>query len=307
MPQRALNVVLWRRHHDAVPVGVIDVGSNTVRLLVTEDGSPVLSRREMLRLGADVELHGSIPPDKLRRAAEVVRDFADAARNYGADLLEILITSPGRQASNGDELLAALADAGRCDACVLSAAEEGRLAFIGAIKAASPPSRRPVAVIDVGGGSAQVVVGSHRDGVQWTRSIDLGSQRLTSRALSADPPGETAIATARAEVERYLEDFDPPPARTVYAVGGSARALKRIGGSRLDIDELDAALDVLARTPTAELVRRHGIDPERVRTLAAGAVILSALQHHLVAPLKVVRGGLREGALSELGARRAAA
>jgi exopolyphosphatase/guanosine-5'-triphosphate,3'-diphosphate pyrophosphatase len=290
-----------------MPVGVIDVGSNTVRVVVIRGGREVLSQREMLRLGASVEQFGRIPDDKLRETMDVVRRFTGAARAAGAQLVEILITSPGRQAKNGADLLDALSRAGDCNARILSAVEEGLLAFKGAMASASPPARRLVAVVDVGGGSAQLVVGTRRDGAVWARSIDIGSQRLTSRLLQDDPPGLGAVAAARAEVERYLDQLDAPPPRAALAVGGSARALKRLGGSRLAGPELDDLVALLGTTPSSRLIEEHGCDPDRVRTMAAGAIILAALQARLDTPLKVVRAGLREGALLELAAKRVAA
>ena len=298
---------MWRLHHHRVLLGVIDVGSNTVRLLLTCRGRPLLSQREMLRLGADVERCGRIPADKLERVAAVVGSYAEAARAEGVEELEVLITSPGRQAANGEELRRRLELAGGFPARVLSAVEEGRLAFVGAVGMASPPSRRIVAVVDVGGGSAQIVVGTRRDGPAWAKSIDLGSQRLTSRLLSADPPGWDAIRAGRAEAEGYLAPLTPPAVRTSYAVGGSARALKRIVGPRLGATELAEALAILGATPTDRVARTYGIDEERTRTLAAGAVILAGVQERLGTPLKVVRGGLRDGAVSELAARGLAA
>lgn len=298
---------MWGRHHDDMPVGVLDVGSNTVRLLVVRRGRSILTEREMLRLGADVEQHGRISAMKLARTAEVVAHFADDARALGVERLEVLITSPGRQAENGDELVAALAMATGSPTRVLSAEEEGRLAFLGATEVAGPPSGRRVAVVDVGGGSAQVVVGTRRRGPEWVRSIDVGSQRLTSRLLSGDPPGRAAVEAARRDVENELAGIDPPQPRTAYAVGGSARSLKRIVGPRLGVDELAEALDVLARTSADDLARDYGIDPDRTPTLAAGAVILAAIQERLGTPLKVVRAGLRDGAIADLSQRRAAA
>jgi exopolyphosphatase / guanosine-5'-triphosphate,3'-diphosphate pyrophosphatase len=298
---------MWGHQHGAMPLGVVDVGSNTVRLLVTRRGRPILSEREMLRLGADVERDGRIGEEKLARTASVVGRYAEDARAAGVDRLEVLITSPGRQAANGEELAAAIETASRCPVRILSAAEEGRLGFLGAVEAASPPARRLVAVVDVGGGSAQVAVGTRRDGPQWIRSIDIGSQRLTSRLLRDDPPGKERLEAARAEVERQLESFNPPQPRTAYAIGGSARALKRIVGASLGPQELEAALALLAATPESELVRLFEIAEERTRTVAAGAVILAALQERLDAPLRVVRGGLRDGALVELAAKRAVA
>jgi exopolyphosphatase/guanosine-5'-triphosphate,3'-diphosphate pyrophosphatase len=288
-------------------VGVIDVGSNTVRLVVADGDRQILSRREMLHLGADVELHGSIPREKLAAVARLVGSYAEAARVAGAVDIAVLITSPGRQAENGNELLDAIRAAGDCPTRILGAAEEARLGFAGAIEVAGPPTRRLVAVVDVGGGSAQVVVGTRRGGPEWLRSIDLGSQRLTSRLLDTDPPGRKAISAARAEAAGYLDEFDPPEPRLAFAVGGSARALKRIVGGRLSRDDLERVLALLAETPASDLVQRFGIGPERVGTLAAGAVILTELQSHLATPLRVVRGGVREGALLALTERRAAA
>lgn len=298
---------MWRRHHGSVPVGVIDVGSNTVRLKVARGSEEIVSVREMLRLGAEVEEHGRISEAKLAETVEVVQRYADLARAEGATDLEVLITSPGRQAENGVELLVALGSAGSCHARILTSVEEGLLAFSGALSVAAPPAGRLVAVVDVGGGSAQVVVGSRRQGPVWARSIDIGSQRLTSRLLRGDPPGLEALASARAEVERYLGDFDAPAPRTTLAVGGSARALKRLAGSRLGAGELERVAELLGTTSSADLIDKHGVDPDRVRTMAAGALILSGIQRRLGTPLKVVRAGLREGALLELTARRAAA
>jgi exopolyphosphatase/guanosine-5'-triphosphate,3'-diphosphate pyrophosphatase len=290
-----------------MPVGVVDVGSNTVRLLLARGGSPVLSLREQLGLGECVERLGRIPDDKLAEAALIVGRFVDAAWAEGATQLEVLITSPGRQASNGAQLLAAISAASSAPVRIVSGEEEGRLAFAGAVATTAVMPNRPVSVVDVGGGSAQLAVGSRRSGARWLSSIDLGSRRLTSRLLSADPPGVDAVAAARAEVERLLDGFEPPESRTVLAVGGSARALRRVVGGRLSADRLAEATALLAATPQRELVDRYELSAQRAATLAGGAVILSVLQGHLGAPMKVVRAGLRDGALLQLEERRAAA
>jgi exopolyphosphatase/pppGpp-phosphohydrolase len=108
-------------------------------------------------------------------------------------------------------------------------------------------------------------------------------------------------------VERLLDGFHPPERRTALAVGGSARALRRIVGGSLGREELAVATDILARTPSAELIARYDLSPERVATLAGGAVILTVLQQHLGTPMKVVRAGLRDGAVLRLGDERRAA
>ncbi len=297
---------MWHRHHDRVPIGVIDVGSNTVRLLVTAGGQQVLTVRDAIGLGAVVEQHGFIPDEKLAETAAVVESFADLARRNGATRLEVLITSPGRQAANGHELLAALATAAKAPANILTAPEEARLAFVGAL-AGGGPQRRQIAVVDVGGGSAQVAVGTRATGPTWIRSLDIGSLRLSRRCLPDDPPGKEALLEARAEVERLLDGFDPPVPQAALAVGGTARTLRRLVAGRLGAKELEAALELLATTSQQQLIDRHDLPPHRARTIAAGAVIFSALQERLQTPLKVSRTGLREGALAQLAERRAAA
>lgn len=298
---------MWGRHDAAMPLGVVDVGSNTVRLLVTDRGKPVLTLRETPGLGACVERNGSIPPAKLAEVAAHAQRFVEAAAAAGARDVEVLITSPGRQAGNGAELLEAIRTATQAPTRILSAQEEGRLAFLGATGSVHLPARRRVAVVDVGGGSSQIVAGSSREGILWSGTIDLGSRRLASRELAGDPPTTAELHAAREDVERLVAGLDPPVVRSALAVGGSARALKRLVGGRLGAGELEQSLDLLARTTAAELVGRYDLHQARAETLAAGATILSVIQARLGTPLKVVRAGVREGAVGELVARRRAA
>jgi exopolyphosphatase/guanosine-5'-triphosphate,3'-diphosphate pyrophosphatase len=298
---------MWGRHDASVPLGVVDVGSNTVRLLVTSHGKPVLSLRENAGLGAFIERDGSIPQAKLAETATQVRRFVEAAAEAGAPDVEVLITSPGRQAANGAELRETIAAATTAPVHILSAQEEGRLAFIGALGSVHLPSRRRVAVVDVGGGSSQIVVGSGREGITWSGTIDLGSRRLTSRHISSDPPSAADLSAARADVGAALAQLHVPEVRTALVVGGSARALKRLVGGHLGSDELEYALLLLGRTTAPQLIEHHDVNPARAEVLAAGTTILAAVQQRLGTPLRVVRAGLREGAVGELAARRQAA
>jgi exopolyphosphatase/guanosine-5'-triphosphate,3'-diphosphate pyrophosphatase len=288
-------------------VGVVDVGSNTVRLLVASGGEAIEQRRAVLALGASIERSGAIPDAKLAETAGVVAGFVAVARQRRAERIEVLVTSPGRQAENGEELLEWLAARARVPVRLISAAEEGRLAFAGAVSRARRVGGKSIAVCDVGGGSAQVTVGTPESGAAWTRSIDIGSRRLASRCFEADPPGAAAMLRARAEVERYVDGMTPPLPKVAIAIGGSARSLRALAGSSLGEVELERALEVLATTPADELSARYELDPGRTSTLAAGVAILASLQARLGLPLRIGRGGLREGAVLELETRRAAA
>lgn len=309
---RALRLRPTRRPQSrTVRVGVVDVGSNTVRLLVAKRRKAGLFRvheeREQLGLGEDVELLGRITPEKLALAETTAAELAEQARSLGCARVDVLVTSPGRQAANGEALREALERGSGLPARILSAEEEARLAYTGALSAGRTTTDS-VAVVDVGGGSAQLVVGTGESGPVWMRSVDVGSLRLTRRLLLSDPPTGEELAAARAEVERCFDAITPPLPQAALAAGGSARALKRVTGRRrLEARHIDATLRELGKRSSFELARRHGLVPERARTLAAGALILAEAQRRLSLPLEVARGGIREGAALALLAERAAA
>jgi exopolyphosphatase/guanosine-5'-triphosphate,3'-diphosphate pyrophosphatase len=189
---------------------------------------------------------------------------------------------------------------------VISADEEGELAYTGAIVGVSDLPET-VAVVDVGGGSTEIVVGSPEAGPVWSRSIDLGCVRLTGRHLSEDPPGKAALAEAAADAEAALEGTIPPIPLAALAAGGTARALRKVAGETLGPDELASAARKAAKRPSRRLAAEYGLDRSRARTLGAGAVILAAVQRRLTVPLVVARGGLREGAALQLLAEARAA
>ena len=294
----------------AMNVAVIDVGSNTIRMLVARrEGDvlvPVAQRRARVGLGADVERNGRISGAKLREAAERVRAYADEARRLGSARTVVVAASPGRQAANAGELIRLLAQAGRVAVRVLSPEEEGALAFDGALAAIRPPEGL-VAVCDVGGGSTQLAVGTRDAGPVWIRSIDIGSLRLTTRSLPNDPPGKKAMTAARAVVAAEFAGLAPPLPASTYAVGGSARALAKIWGPVLGSEELREALRLLQKRPSGDVAKDVAVAPARASMLAAGALILAEVQTRLGTPLQVVRAGLREGVALSLLAEASAA
>jgi exopolyphosphatase/guanosine-5'-triphosphate,3'-diphosphate pyrophosphatase len=291
-------------------VAIVDVGSNTVRLLVASCGSggvePLREERAYLGLGADVERKGRVPAKKLAQTASVARSFSLTARSLGAEDGEVIVTAPGRGSENADVLVTALACSTGWPVRILSADEEGRLAFSGAL-ARAPSLAESIAVCDVGGGSTEILVGTREAGPVWGRSLDLGSIRLTERFLGPDPPDKRALAVVRAEVERQLAGAVPPLPQAALATGGSARALRKLVGRVLGHEELEEAIRILRRRPAARIAATFELDLLRARTLAAGAVVLSEAQRRLCVPLQVARGGVREGAALGLLAEAAAA
>ena len=299
-------------------VAIIDVGSNSIRLLVADvaDGRVEQLHRERIymRLGDDAFRLGRIGPRKLRDTRDVARSFARVAKKCGAKRLETIVTAPGRQASNHEELVDVLSESTRAPVVVLSADEEGRLAWHGAVaRMESPPEI--VAVVDIGGGSCELAVGTPLRGPTWVRSLEAGSLRVTRAYLSSDrpdarlgdPPPAKLLASARREIRLLTDDLDPPRPDVAIAVGGTARALGRVVGRRFGIDDLEELVATLSTVPAESVTKSHGVTPERAETLLGGTLVLAEIARRLDSKLEVGRGGLREGAALALARTEAAA
>jgi exopolyphosphatase/guanosine-5'-triphosphate,3'-diphosphate pyrophosphatase len=294
-----------------VLVGVVDIGSNTVRLLVAaRDGSAVRAVREeraVLALGEEVERLGRLTKPKLEETAAHVRRYARIAREHRCRSLEVIVTAPGRQSENGPALVRVLERAARAPVRVLPAVDEGRLAFFGAVGQARDDLPPRVAVCDVGGGSTEIAVGTPQGAVELCASVDVGSLRLTRRLLDGGASAK-ALGAARREVEERFDSLELPAADGALAAGGSARRLRRLlGKRRLRGDDIATAVEIAARRGPAGLAADLGLDPVRARTLLAGALILAEAQRRLDLPLEIARGGLREGAASVLLSEQVAA
>jgi exopolyphosphatase / guanosine-5'-triphosphate,3'-diphosphate pyrophosphatase len=291
-------------------VGVIDVGSNTVRLLVASVAGgrvrTVREERAHLGLGEELLLHGRLRRRKLDEVAQVTGEYARVARKLGVSELETVVTAPGRQGDEPARLLDTLGRATAGEVRVVSAEEEGRLAFEGAV-ARADTGESVVAVCDVGGGSTELVVGTGLLGPAWVRSVDLGSLRLTAALLPSDPPEPAEIEAARAVVRNGFAELDPPRPELALATGGSARAVARIVGREYGADDLEHVIELLAARPAAESAKALGLRADRARTLLAGAAILAEVSRSLRVPFAPSRGGIREGAALRLAARRVAA
>jgi exopolyphosphatase / guanosine-5'-triphosphate,3'-diphosphate pyrophosphatase len=287
-----------------VRVAVIDVGSNTARLLVADVSGRTVSTldedRAYLQLGGEIA-RGGPGPAKLAKVARRVRAFRDRASDYAVERADTIVTAPGRHGAASEQLLATLREATGWPVRVLSAEEEGRLAFAGATSRAQNLPE-VVAVIDVGGGSSELAVGTPLAGAAWVRSLATGSLRLSSEWLHDDPPTGEQVAAARAAVRDVLRDVEPPSPDAVLATGGTARALVHMLGRRYNAAELDEAADSLAARPASTVTRAFGIHPRRAGTILAGTLVLAEIARLLDRPLEVARGGLREGSALALAA-----
>ncbi len=276
----------------------VDIGTNTTRLLVAErEGGrlrEVAAVRRFLRLVPDQG--GQIPAEAVQALAAIVAAHARTAQRHGVRDVHVVGTAAIRAASNRDELCAAVHAACGVDVEVLTGEQEAELAFTGALATLATPPSGAIGVIDLGGGSCELVTGTVADGVTWWRSVPIGSGTLAARHLRSDPPQLAELADARAEIDVALADVHPPATELVLVVGGSATTLAAAGGDELEPASIARILSVLLDEPAAEAARRLGLHVERVRLLPAGLLALEAVWGAFgQAPLQIARGGLREG------------
>ncbi len=278
------------------------MGSNTTRLLIADTVpggiQEVLGQRVFTLIGRSLGEGAEIPSAKLDETATVVAEQAELARELGAERIRAVATAAIRRAANARELVSAVELKAGLPLDVLRGEEEARLAFQGAARAAGVLGS--LAVIDVGGGSTEVAVGTAGGRVLHAESIPVGSSLLAERHLSTDPPTASELERVREEVAAAFEGYEPPVVDHAVAVGGSASSLLHLAGAELGPTELARALDALCAEPAEALAERVGLDPIRVRLLPAGVLVLAELARRLRQPLRICKGGLREGVILEM-------
>lgn len=283
--------------------GVIDVGSNTIHLLVGEvvGGAvvPVTGEKVSARLGSGVERTGGIEARRLEVGASAIEMFASISALNGAPEPAVLATSAVRDAENGPELVERVRQRTGLSVRLISGEEEALLGFRGALSAGSWAGiswKTPTLVVDLGGGSAQLILGDAGGGPTDRVSLKLGTNRITERYVEHDPPRPEELSAVREGVLEALPDWEIPEDAPIVAVGGSARAMVKITRDELTSARLRRLAGEISDRPSGVLAREQGLAPERARVLPAAAETLAAVSDHFGREsLAVVRGGLREG------------
>jgi exopolyphosphatase/guanosine-5'-triphosphate,3'-diphosphate pyrophosphatase len=282
----------------------IDIGSNTTRVLVAEpvDGQlkKVMEQRAYTRINKAIDADGDICSDKIDEVAEVVATQVRLARELGAEEIRAVATAAVREAGNGEKAAKKVGKAAGVEVDILSEEEEGRLSFVGATKTLGHPVSGQIGVVDVGGGSTEVILGTTQAGAQEVRSWKVGSGVLADELLTSDPPSASEIRKVRDRIDDIFEGVEIDHPAQAVAVGGSATSLRKLVGAVLEYETLERGVRVLCGDPAAEVARRFELDPERVRILATGVLLLEKLSELLGQPLQIGKGGLREGVILDL-------
>ena len=243
-------------------VGAVDCGTNSIRLLIADlapDGTLTEVTREMqiVRLGEGIDATGAISAAAMRRTLAAAEGYAAQCRDAGCASVRFVATSASRDASNAEEFVAGVRAAFEgfdVTPEVVSGQEEAQLSFAGAT-AGLAGATEPYLVVDIGGGSTELVLGTSAQGVLAARSIDIGCVRMTERHLHDDPPTEDQVWAALGDIVRAVEDV----AQTVDLSGvgtliGLAGSVTTVTAHALDLPTYDRAAIHGADLPTAQVI-----------------------------------------------------
>lgn len=278
-------------------VAVVDIGTNSTRLLVADvtDGQVEEIERSstVTRLGQGVDAAGKLAPEAMERVFEVLGRYRERIDALGAGAATTgVLTSAVRDAENGKEFTAQVRERYGLDARTIAGDEEAQLTFAGATSRRDQEDTTPTLVIDIGGGSTELVVGT-RGEVEFHVSTQAGVVRQTERHISSDPPNRRQLAAvagdARATIEAAVPEGMRRKARIGVAVAGTATSLAAIAqglepyeparahGYVLALEDCEQMLEHLAALPLEERRAVRGLHPDRAPTIVAGTVILIAV------------------------------
>jgi exopolyphosphatase / guanosine-5'-triphosphate,3'-diphosphate pyrophosphatase len=262
------------------PVAVIDIGTNTTRLLVAEveDGEVVeLERRTIITsLGRGVDATGRLADDAMDRVAEAIAVYREVIDRLGAEKVVAVATSAMRDSENGPQFHDYLEEKYGVDARTISGDEEARLTFLGAT--AGRNDDRETVVIDIGGGSTEYVVGRAGHDPGFHTSTQMGSVRFTERFLDSDPPAQNELQELAEAVRRTVPHVRADHA---IAVAGTATSMAAIDGAEevhgyhLSLASCERVAAKLAGLTVEQRREVKGLHPDRAPTIVAGAVILT--------------------------------
>lgn len=307
---------------DPRALAAIDVGTNSVHMVVARPvpgGPPDFLARERMpvRLGSGGSDMKQLRPDAIDRAVAALDQCRRIAEAHEADVAAVA-TSAVREAANAADFLRRARTEAGVSVEVVSGVEEARLIHLGALSAV-PIAGRPHLVIDIGGGSTEVIVGAGTEPT-LARSLKLGHIRLTDRFFPGGHVEPGAVKACRRHIQAFIAPFLREMTDFEVAVGcsgtiealalmGAARRgapLRAVGNAALGRRDLDAVVDdILARPDPADRAKMAGLDPGRAEVIAAGAVLLRQMFKALgIQTLTVSTGALREGLLLDRFHRR---
>ena len=296
-------------------VAAIDCGTNTIKLLIGALPEVDVREMRMVRLGQDLDRTGRLAEEAMERAFAAIDEYAELIRAHGVppERLRFVATSASRDAANADVFVAGVRERLGVEPEVVSGDAEAALSFDGAVRNLRETPTPPVLVVDIGGGSTELILGaadSVTAGPAEAMSMDIGSVRLHERHLHSDPPTADEIASCVADIDAHLDacPVDPAAAGTVVGVAGTVTQLAAVmleldEYSRAAVDQLAlpvadvlAAVDRLLASTVAERRELPCMHPGRADVIGAGVLILArVLERARVASMVVSESDILDG------------
>lgn len=277
-------------------VAVVDIGTNSTRLLVAEVDAETgrlteLDRRSTVtRLGVGVERTGRLSDEGMARVFAALDEYSAAIDALGAERRIAVLTSATRDAANGPAFTARVREDHGLEARTIPGEEEARLSFLGATSERDPADPRAIVVLDIGGGSTEFIVGRGHD-VGFHVSTQIGVVRLSERHLHTDPPAAAELAALAADARTGFAAAIPAEVRAgvdlMIAVAGTATSMasidqalepydpERVDGYTITLAACEAIGARLAAIPEAERRDTPGLHPDRAPTIVAGTVLIT--------------------------------
>ncbi|HEY1524429.1 MAG TPA: Ppx/GppA phosphatase family protein [Solirubrobacteraceae bacterium] len=303
-------------------IAVVDIGSNSTRLFIanTKGGrvEQELERRTTVtRLGAGVDSNGHLQDEAMERVYAALQDYRELIDSHHPDRAVAILTSAVRDAANGEEFARTVGDRYGLDPHVLTGDEEARLTFLGAVSDRDHGDVAPTLVVDIGGGSTELVVGAGAE-ITFHVSTQAGVVRQSERHLHHDPPTEEERRELAGDVETLIQKAVPrqqlrAPERMI-AVAGTATSLaaiaqelepydpEKVHGYVIGREECARILDRLAALPLDERRQVTGLHPDRAPTIVAGILILLVvLRMFALTAVEVSENDILRGAALEFG------
>jgi exopolyphosphatase/guanosine-5'-triphosphate,3'-diphosphate pyrophosphatase len=291
-------------------VAAIDCGTNTIKLLIGDLPQVDVREMRMVRLGQGVDATGRLADEALERTFAAIDEYAALIAAHDVQRIRFCATSASRDAENADVFVAGVRQRLGVDPEVVSGDEEAALAFDGAVRNLRKTPAEPVLVLDIGGGSTELVLGASATGPTTAVSLDIGSVRLHERHLHGDPPTVEEVAACVADIGAHL-DGSPVPIADAATVVGVAGTVTSVAAGVLGLTAYDRALvdqaepavtDVhalverLLAMPTAQRLGLPWLHPGRADVIGAGALILSTvLRRSAVERLVVSEADILDG------------
>lgn len=291
-------------------VAAIDCGTNTIKLLIGDLPDVAVREMRIVRLGQGVDATGRLADDALERTFAAIDEYAELIAAHDVERIRFCATSASRDADNAEEFVAGVRARLGVDPEVVSGDEEAALAFDGAVRNLRATPEEPVLVVDIGGGSTELVLGTTSGGPQAAVSLDIGSVRQHERHLHSDPPAAEEVEACVADVDDHL-DRSPVPLRDAATVVGVAGTVTTVGAGVLDLAAYDRALvdqavlrvdDVhrlanrLIAMPRAARLDLPWLHPGRADVIGAGVLVLDrVLRRTTVSTMVVSEADILDG------------